>query len=285
MMPSAPRLAVMASLLVGAGCGISDPPEAQPVAVDLPFEARVGAKPFACGRTYTGLGTTATTYEPQDFRVYLHDVRLVTEGGVEVPVTLTEDGVWQKDGGVLLDFADKSGLCTNGTAATNTRLRGTAPAGTYKGLRFTLGVSEALNHQDVSTAPSPFNDVGLFWSWRFGYLFTRIEGRTTGLSSGHSMHLGSTDCAVLVPGQPSDGCLHPNRPGVELTGDVLGGGKVVLDLARLFEGSNLDTNTSGTAAGCMSGQQDPECAPLFQRLGLAFGAQAAVAQTFIRWEP
>ncbi|ATB28606.1 MbnP family copper-binding protein [Melittangium boletus] len=287
MMSSAPRLVAFASLLAGSlGCGVSDPPTAKPISVTLPFEARVGAEPFACGRTYTGLGTTASTYEPQDFRVYLHDVRLVAEDGQEVPVTLTEDGVWQKSGAVLLDFADKSGLCTNGTAAMNTRIMGSVPEGNYRGLRFTLGLPGSLNHQDVSIAPAPFNDLGLFWSWRSGYLFTRIEGRTTGLRSGHSMHLGSTDCPALVPGQESDGCLFPNRPGVDLEGFVPGESKVVLDLARLFEGSNLDVNAPGTAAGCMASQQDPDCAPVFHRMGLAFGSQVAdpSAQTFIRWE-
>jgi len=286
MTSSASRFVAFASLLVGSlGCG-EDPPDARLLAVDIPFEARVGAEPFACGRTYTGLGTTASTYEPEDFRVYLHDVRLVTEAGQEVPVTLTEDGAWQKNGMVLLDFADKSGLCTNGTAATNMRLTGTVPEGNYQGLRFTLGVPESLNHQDVTFAPPPLHDKTMHWDWRGGYLFTRIEGRTTGLRSGHNMHLGSTDCPALVPGQESDGCRFPNRPGVNLEGFTPGEGKVVLDLARLFEGSNLDVNAPNTAAGCMANQQDPDCAPMFRRLGLAFGSQVAdpSAQTFIRWE-
>jgi hypothetical protein len=53
----------------------------------------VGSQDFACGQLYTGVGTTATTYEPKDFRLYVHNVRLLSEEGTEVPVTLTEDGV------------------------------------------------------------------------------------------------------------------------------------------------------------------------------------------------
>lgn len=288
MSSSAPRCLVLATLLTQAlGCGPSAPEE-RSVPVDIAFEARVGAQPFACGRTYTGLGTTATTYEPMDFRVYLHDVRLVAEDGTEVPVTLTEDGTWQHSGALLLDFADRSGLCSNGTEATRTRLAGAVPEGRYRALRFTLGLPESLNHQDVSTAPAPFNDVGLFWSWRSGYLFTRIEGRTPGLRSGHFMHLGSTDCPVLVPGQPSAGCSFPNRADISLEGFSLGSSRVVLDLAGLFAGSNLDANANvpNTAIGCMADQKDPDCAPVFQRLGLAFGARPAdrSAQTFIRLE-
>ena len=288
MPSSAPRCLALAALLTQAlGCGVPSP-EKQPLPVDIAFEARVGSQPFACGRTYTGLGTTATTYEPMDLRVYLHDVRLVAEDGTEVPVTLTEDGTWQRSGALLLDFADKSGLCSNGTAATNSHLAGTVPEGNYRALRFTLGLPESLNHQDVSVAPSPFNDIGLFWSWRFGYLFTRIEGRTTGLRSGHFMHLGSTDCPALVPGQPSAGCTFPNRAEVSLEGFSLGSSRVVLDVASLFAGSNLDAdaNVPNTAIGCMSDQADPDCAPVFQRLGLAFGSRPAdrSAQAFFRLE-
>ncbi|MET0404770.1 MAG: MbnP family copper-binding protein [Cystobacter sp.] len=285
-----PRLLVLTSVCASSlACGIQEPEE-KTTPVDIAFEARVGAQPFACGRTYTGLGTTATTYEPMDFRVYLHDVRLVTSGGEEVPVTLTEDGKWQKGGALLLDFADQSGLCGNGTAAMNTRLLGTVPegAGPFQGLRFKLGLPESLNHQDVSVAPAPFNDIGLFWSWRAGYLFTRIEGRTAGLTAGHFMHLGSTDCPPLVPGQTSSGCTFPNTPEVGLEGFTPGVSRVVMDLASLFVHSNLDADSGvpNTAIGCMASQNDPDCAPVFKQLGLAFGGEPGDprAQTFIRLE-
>lgn len=280
-------IAIALPLASSLGCGNPEPEKKQ-LPVNISFEARVGAQPFACGNTYTGLGTTATTFEPLDFRVFLHDVRLVSEAGEEVPVTLTDDGMWQKDGALLLDFADKSGQCTNGTAATHTHLVGTVPEGNYRGLRFKLGLPPALNHQDVSIAPAPFNDVNLFWSWRSGYLFTRIEGRTAGLRSGYFMHLGSTGCPLVQPGQANEECTYPNRPEISMEGFVLDQSKVVLDLASLFEGSNLDTNANveNTATGCMSQQEDPDCAPVFNRMGLAFGdpSGATGAQTFIRLE-
>lgn len=273
-------------VMLGAlGCG----DEAR-MEVAIPFEARVGSEPFACGRTYSGVGTTGTTYEPMDFRVYLHDVRLVTEGGEEVRLDLTEDGRWQVQGTALLDFADKAGQCTQGTQATNLRIVGTAPEGRYTGLRFKLGVPETLNHLDVSTAPAPLNDASLYWSWRSGYLFTRIEGRTPGLPVGHVMHLGSTDCAPPPEGQTSGtaGCTHGNRPEVALDSLDLETGKVVMDLGALFAGSNLDANADvpNTSVGCMSQQADPDCAEVFARLGLPHREQATApgAQTFIRAE-
>ncbi|WP_368667429.1 MbnP family copper-binding protein [Myxococcus sp. AB036A] len=271
------------ALLGVLGCGDG-------MEVAIPFEARVGSEPFACGRSYTGVGTTGTTYEPMDLRVYLHDVRLVTAEGSEVPLKLEQDGRWQTQGTALLDFADKTGLCTNGTEATNLRITGTAPEGVYTGLRFKLGVPETQNHLDVSTAPSPLNDTSLYWSWRSGYLFTRIEGRTTGLPEGHVMHLGSTDCAPPPEGRTNGtaGCTFGNRPEVALDSFDLASGKVVLDLGALFSGSNLDENAEvpNTSVGCMSQQADPDCAPMFGRMGLTHRSQemAPGPQSFIKAE-
>ncbi|WP_224368191.1 MbnP family copper-binding protein [Hyalangium versicolor] len=284
---------LLSIVVIGAtGCGDeeSPPPETPPLEVSIPFEVRAGGKPFACGQTYTGLGTTGTTYEPFDFRMYLHDVRLVTDAGQEVPLKLKEDGEWQAEGAALLDFENKTSLCSNGTTKTNTRITGTVPEGHYHGLRFRLGLPPELNHQDVSTAKAPFNDPTLFWGWRTGYVFLRVDGRTTGLKAGHFMHLGSTDCAGPPPGQTtgSAGCAFPNTPEVSLEAFSPETGKVVLDLATLFADTNLDSNSevSNTSIGCMSQKEDPDCAPIFQRLGLSMeaGAPAVAPQTFIRAE-
>ncbi|WP_426745455.1 MbnP family copper-binding protein [Myxococcus faecalis] len=256
----------------------------------IPFEARVGSESFSCERTYTGLGSTRTTYEPFEFRLFVHDIRLVTSSGAEVPLELTQDGQWQHEGTALLDFADKSGLCTQGTAATNRRIVGTAPGGSYTGLRFKLGVPESMNHLDVSTAPAPLGDTSLHWNWRTGYLFVRIEGRTTGLPGGHFTHLGSTDCAPPPEGQTngSAGCTYGNRPEIALDSLDFKTGKVVLDLATLFEGANLDVNAAvpNTSMGCMSHQTDPDCREIFAHLGLRHQSQLAAPgpQTFIRAE-
>lgn len=256
------------------------------VDVSIPFHARVGTQPFACGQTYTGLGTTGTTYEPKDFRLYVHDVRLVSTEGTEVPVMLTEDGAWQKEGMVLLDFEDKKGLCSNGTEATNDRVIGTVPSGRYSALRFTVGVPFEKNHQDVSTASSPLNVSTLFWSWAGGYKFIRLDGRTTGLVNGHNFHLGSTECQTAEAHQVTS-CNFSNRFEVEIAGyDPEKPEGVVLDVAALFATTDLDTNQAQTAPGCMSAQNDSDCAGIFQRLGLAIDGAAAnpAAQAFFRKE-
>ena len=93
------------------------PPDELPVT--LTFAAKVGSETFSCGSTYTGLGADDSTVHPVDFRFYVHDVRLIDDSGAEVPVALTQDGLWQYEGVALLDFEDRSGTCANGTVPLN----------------------------------------------------------------------------------------------------------------------------------------------------------------------
>ena len=60
---------------------------------------------------------------------------------------------------------------------------------------------------------------------------------------------------------------------------------VELDVKTLLAGSDVTVNTEKTALGCMSGQTDPECGPLFERLGLAFGTSKPMAQSVFRAVP
>jgi uncharacterized repeat protein (TIGR04052 family) len=277
-------LAMAALLATACGNDPASPPNG-PGNLSIVFKPRVGTQDFACGRQYTGLGTASASYEPKDFRLYVHNVRLLSHGA-EVPVTLIDDGAWQKEGLALLDFEDKTGLCSNGTEATNDRLVGTAPAGHYDGLRFTVGVPFEKNHQDASTAGAPLNVSTLFWGWTGGYKFIRLDGRTSGLPNGHNLHLGSTRCETSGPNQVTS-CQNANRAEVEIGGfDPTQGQRVVLDVAALFSGSNLDANQAQSGPGCMSEPGDTDCAPIFQRLGLGFGGTQAnpASQLFFRKE-
>jgi hypothetical protein len=104
------------------------------------------------------------------------------------------------------------------------------------------------------------------------------------------MHLGSIDCAPPAPGQTtgSAGCDFPNRAEISLEGFEPEKSRVVLDVAALLAGSNLDVNsdTPNTSLGCMSQKEDPDCVPVFNRLGLSLDRQASApgVQSFARVE-
>jgi uncharacterized repeat protein (TIGR04052 family) len=251
----------------------------------IAFKSRVGAAPFECGKSYDGVGTTGSRITPTDFRLYLHRVRLIDREGREVPLELEQDGKWQVDDIALLDFENGTGPCANGTAETREIIRGSAPAGEYSGLKFTVGVPFARNHADPAKAPSPLNLSQLFWVWNSGYKFARIEMQTTGLPNGWMLHLGSTGCqpggtAQTIP----TGCTFANRAEVTLAGFKPGRDSVVTDLKMLLDGANVDVNQPQTARGCMSAPNDADCRPLFANLGLPFAGQPAPGQKFFTVE-
>jgi uncharacterized repeat protein (TIGR04052 family) len=271
----------------------SAPPGAQPVTLN--FAAQVGGRPFACGRSYDGIGTTASTLTPTDFRLFVSEVHLLDETGRAVPVRLTQDGIWQFEDIALLDFEDGSGPCRNGTAATNLQVRGSVPAGRYTGLRFTLGVPFARNHGDPTIAPSPLNLTAMFWNWQGGYRFVKFDAASSGLprtpagpgahgshgshggggASGFSVHLGSTVCASESRTQPASSCRNPNRVTVQFDRFDAGTQTVVADIAEVLASANVDVNAPKTPPGCMSFPNDGDCPPIMAALGLPYGERAA----------
>ncbi|MBS7538892.1 MbnP family copper-binding protein [Ancylobacter lacus] len=292
-------LALAGALLGATGVGAAQAQEAQPVAIR--FAAQVGDKPFACGQSYDNLGAPPSRATPTDFRFYVSDAELIDAAGKAVPVKLEQDGRWQYQDVALLDFENRSGPCLTGTTDLNDKVVGTVPKGSYKGLRFTLGVPFALNHADATIAPSPLNLTSTFWSWQGGYKFVRIDLSTTGTPQtltvgetpkfgdkeaskklGFAIHLGSTVCAAGSTAEKPTDCKNPNRPVISFLAFDPAKDVVVADLKGLLQGVNIDVNAPDTPAGCMSSPNDPDCNPLMKNFGLWFDDQPSGEQTFFR---
>ena len=259
------------SLLLASACGPAET-EPEPRTVELRFDAIAKGAPLRCGGVVDGLGRDNARYELKDLRFYVHDVRLVAEDGTEHAMALESDGVWQSEELALLDFEDRSGECANGTVELRDRVVGKVPDGvTFKEVRFRMGVPESLNHGDASVAKAPLNLTSLFWSWRAGYKFIRLDGRTEGLPTGHNLHLGSTGCS-----EAPTTCTESNRPDVSLPGFELEKSVITLDVSALFATSDLNSNAAGTPPGCMGAPSaDADCSPMFERFGLTGGTQSA----------
>lgn len=265
---------VGALALAHVGCASEEP--VGPRSFTIPFAPRVGDSPFACGESYSGLGESNSTVEALDFRLYVHDVTLVRANGEGVPLSLEQDGVWQRDGIALLDFEDGTGACDTASPETRTVVVGSAmDPGDIVGLRFTLGIPDALNHLDAATAPAPLNVQGLWWTWQGGYKFARIDVKTEA-NPAFYFHLGATSCDGTV--SAGFDCQFDNRSIIEIGGWSPDGGSVIVDLARLYAGSDLETLPdfqTDFVSGCMAFSQDPECPPMFATLGMAFESGAA----------
>jgi uncharacterized repeat protein (TIGR04052 family) len=244
--------------------------------VTIQFAAQVGDAAFACGTSYAGVGSTGVMVEPQDFRFFVHDVRLVTSDGAEVAVELDVRAPWQALGTALLDFEDATGACLSGDAATNTSVTGKVPPGDYTGIAFRVGVPESINHEDPATQPAPLAAGNMAWGWLAGYRFLRAELGAEG--GGGVFHLGSAACT----GDPAAGsvaCARPGRASVSLTGLDVATGTIVADVGALFAGSDLTSSTVCHSSGAA-------CAPLFDRLGVSLETgQTAGAQSVFRMAP
>jgi uncharacterized repeat protein (TIGR04052 family) len=263
----------------------------------LKFAARVGQKPFNCNSSYP-LDKSAIKYRASDFRFYISDVALIDRTGKAVPVTLEQDGKWQYENVALLDFENRTGACANGTIETRDRIVGKLPPGDYTGLKFSLGIPSNLNHEDGTLAASPLNLTSLWWNWRSGYKFLRIDLEANAAkphsnrnhkqhshretkSSGFPIHLGSTGCKEESSTDPKN-CTYPNRTTVLLSNFNPTKHMVVADLKQLVAGSNLSQNHPQTSPGCMSEPNDKDCAGIMKNLGLPFADKPSSSQKFFR---
>lgn len=266
------RRGLAAALVATAiGCG-GTAAAARPVTVAFALVA--GEQPADCARPLGPLGADHRPAVLRDARFYVHDVALIDQGGTAVPLQL-DDGPWQHAGVALVDFADGSGACAGGSAATNRAVTGTVPDGRYRGLRLTLGVPADLNHSSTELAPPPLDLAAMGWGWQAGRKFVRIEidpeggiARADGTRAATwFIHLGSTGCGGnAMAGQVT--CMRPNR--VPLAFDDFDPDRdvVTLDLAALLAGSRLGADGGG-AAGCMAAPADPECDAILAALGLS----------------
>lgn len=249
-------------------------------AVTLQFDAVVGNAPFRCGETYQIGGREVSG---RDMRFYVSRISLLRADGTAVPMSLDAAAPWQLAEVALLDFEDGTAGCRNGTPDMRTVVTGTVPEGDYIGVRFDVGVPFELNHINQATAPSPLSLTALFWSWNAGYKFMRAEVLSDQLPQGFFIHLGSTECSPSGRStQPATECRNGNRPTIELTGFDVATDRILFDLAAVLAGTDLSGDEDRTRAACMSAPADANCAPIFRSLGLAFGGQAAQAQTAFR---
>lgn len=293
-----PTLAICVLTLVSSSGGRAIAADDQ--TVEIHFRATVGPEAAGCSKTYQHVGKTGADLFLQDFRIYVSAIRLLKKDGAEVPLALTNDGVWQSDQLALLDFENGSGNC-NGNAPTNDVVGGTVPRDEYVGLVFEIGVPFEVNHQDPTLAAAPLNYSALTWPWSIGYKFATIDFDTKSpgdrkmvddgmgakmSATGFSVHLGSTGCASKGPRIPPRApCANPNRPTYRFEHFDAAKQAVVLDLGELLAGTDITVNAPKSASGCMSFPKDNDCIDIMNRFGLAYSGKPSSGQRFVRIQP
>ena len=186
---------------------------------------------------------------------FLSDLELRDATGRWRPLALDPKPAWQNDAVALVSYG-----CD--TATSRLTVQGSWPGDQIRGLRFTLGIPEGLNHQNPASANSPLNVASMFWTWQQGYKFLRLEGNTP--RGGWALHLGSTGCkspaAIRPPGEP---CSAANRATVVLE-NYYGAGPISIDLGPLIQ-----TLTKPEPLGCTDQYaRSAACTAVLALLGL-----------------
>jgi uncharacterized repeat protein (TIGR04052 family) len=246
-----------ASALVDAGArdggGDATTDASAPRSVTIRFKAEVSGQDFACGRNYTGQGSSAVEATPTDFRFFVQDLRLINALGADVPVLMNERARWQTPDVALIDFEDGQGSCFSGNEATNFIITGSVPAGQYTGVAFRNGIPAQLNHGDPAAAPAPLkNAPGTLWSWQAGYKFLIAElqqvvpsGQIPGLGL---VHVGSSACTGNAQ-QGAVTCARPNRSEIRLSAFDPEVNQIVVDLGTIHAQTDISQDSQCHSAG------------------------------------
>ncbi len=134
--------------------------------------------------------------------------RYQTAAGESFSVTrvsyLVSDFALQRDDGSWLELSNSTAWLDYEQNRDSVRLD-RIPPGEFLSLRFTLGLSPALNHANITNFPAghPLNpDVnGLYWGWQGGYIFLALEGlwrNGAGELDGWAYHLARDTNAVRI---------------------------------------------------------------------------------------
>lgn len=237
--------------------------------VEVAFAAVVNGAPFSCTQSYTAVGTSGATITPQDLRMYVSGVTLLGGARATTPLVLDDnDQQSKRDGVALLDFEDSTGTCTTGTPETHRVLTGSAPEDAYTGIAFTLGVPQAIDQVIVTEAPPALDEPAMFQAGGVGYKYMKAEVGTQANPT-WLFHLAADTCSASS--DASLVCKYPNLASVTLDGWKTGS-TITFDLGTLLATSDLDAApvAPDSIPGCISGDGDAECLPLFGQLGMTF---------------
>lgn len=211
--------------------------------VELDVGLALGGAPVAFGEPNAIPG--GGTLLPLNVRFYVSEVALIPAAGDPIPVDIVgTDGKPVSFGIQLVNAEDSESL----------RLRLLAPTGSYAGVSFTLGISDACNRGSDSRKAPLSSASQMTWPHTGGYLFLRYEAMVTAGQGATTTDGG----AGAAPGSPP-GAIHVGgivgrvfATRVKALGSVVATSgaatrsRLQLDLDELFRmaTSNIDVNDS-----------------------------------------
>ncbi|HVR00943.1 MAG TPA: MbnP family protein [Polyangia bacterium] len=207
-------------------------------ALSLSVAPILEGKPFVFGDANALASGVKVT--PLNFRFYVSHVSLLQPGGASVPVDLvTATGAVEPYGVHLF----------NAEEAASAVLRVLAPAGTYAGLTFTLGLDDACNSGLPGDRMPPLTDTSqMTWPHEIGYLFLRLEDRldTSGAADAGAIaiptlvHMGGVPGNLFAPTVTVGGAL-------ALAAGATTAKTLTLDVGAVFAGAEADVDPATLA--------------------------------------
>lgn len=149
--------------------------------LDVPLDVTVNDAELVMGQA--AATRAGSEYRLSLFKYFLTQPKLLAAGGTEVEAALVgAEGAPLPYGLQLVDADDE----------TTQVMHLAAPAGSYEGLRISVGVPAPCNGGDPTTQVFPLNaDGDMYWTWGAQYMFIRIEGflrETTGAPENPFLH-------------------------------------------------------------------------------------------------
>ena len=182
----------------------------------------IGIKPIyqgkvlTCQQIFHHMGTD-WRYQQLQFFISELEVKTVTSAGQDTPwqrLSLPKTPYQNGQVALLGELCAASNNSEQNTSENSGNWQLQLPPGvdasTLTQIRFNLGVPFALNHQNPLQQQTPLNLPSMFWAWRTGHKFLRLE--LSSASDHWLFHLGSTGCSAPSPVRaPTEQCRQPNR--------------------------------------------------------------------------
>ena len=222
----------------------------------LKLEIWSQGKPIVCSQFVRDQQKWQQTWDIQQLAFFISDIHVVNESNSQNIALLPSH--WQTSEVVLIqpnltDCAEqpvteqdvKAGFQSGPEILDhNTNIIFNAPVDLEgaQTLAFSLGVPFDDNHQNPLTQPSPLNLPSMFWSWRSGHKFFRVD--LVDKKHNWVFHLGSVGCiAASAMRSPQTECVQPNRFDFELS-KKQDGSRLILHLDKLLAGMSLQDSKS-----------------------------------------
>jgi hypothetical protein len=139
-------------------------PEVGVGVLELEFDHKFGGEELEFGQAYINAAGEQMTFSM--FRYFVTNLELVRE----------DNSVFQVPNSHSNHLVDHANLDSRLISIPN------VPVGTYKAVRFVLGVDSLTNTLPVEQRTGVFDVAGaaqgMYWSWNSGYIFVKVEGNS-----------------------------------------------------------------------------------------------------------